>query len=111
MCQGFSNFSVFLHHFVLSKLATTRVRAKSKGEAPSLPAPPAGLVPDQQLGEIPRSALSLLHPSYLLGLTRTLCIPGIPPLADPYTGCLAAVARSTLLTLHFHVEQFYSCTC
>ena len=106
MCQGFSHFSAFLHRFVLAKLATTSVRAKSKGEgeAPSLPAPPAGLVPDQQLGEISRSALSLLHPSYLLGTSSTLCIPGILPLADPYTGCLAAVARSTLLTLHIYIE-------
>ena len=28
MCQGFSNFSVFLHHFVLAKLATSSIRVK-----------------------------------------------------------------------------------
>ena len=28
MCQGFSHFSVCLHHFVLAKLATTSMRVK-----------------------------------------------------------------------------------
>ena len=28
MCQGFSNFSGFLHHFVLAKLATSSIRVK-----------------------------------------------------------------------------------
>ena len=28
MCQGFSHFSDFLHHFVLAKLATTSIRVK-----------------------------------------------------------------------------------
>ena len=26
MCQGFSHLSGFLHHFVLAKLATSRIR-------------------------------------------------------------------------------------
>ena len=28
MCQGFSHFSGFLHHFVLAKLATSSIRVK-----------------------------------------------------------------------------------
>ena len=28
MCQGFSHFSVFLHHFVMAKLATNTIRVK-----------------------------------------------------------------------------------
>ena len=28
MCQGFSHFSVFLHHFVVPKLATSGIRVK-----------------------------------------------------------------------------------
>ena len=28
MCQGFSNFSGFLHHFISAKLATSSIRAK-----------------------------------------------------------------------------------
>ena len=31
MCQGFNHFSGFLHHFVLAKLPTSRIRVK-KGE-------------------------------------------------------------------------------
>ena len=30
MCQGFSYFIGFLHHFVLAKLATTSIRIKQK---------------------------------------------------------------------------------
>ena len=30
ICQGFSNFSGFLHHFVLAKLATSRIRVKTE---------------------------------------------------------------------------------
>ena len=29
MCQGFSYFTVFLHHFVLTKLATSWIRVNS----------------------------------------------------------------------------------
>ena len=28
MCQGFSDFTGFLHHFVLAKLATSSIRVK-----------------------------------------------------------------------------------
>ena len=28
MCQGFSHFSVFLHHFILAKLATSSIRVR-----------------------------------------------------------------------------------
>ena len=30
MCQGFSHFSFFLHHFVTAKLATSSIRVKVK---------------------------------------------------------------------------------
>ena len=30
MCQSFNNFSGFLHHFVLAKLATTSIRVKAR---------------------------------------------------------------------------------
>ena len=30
MCQGFSHFSGLLHHFVLTKLATSYIRVKNK---------------------------------------------------------------------------------
>ena len=29
MCQGFSHFSGFLHHFVMAKLATSSIRVNS----------------------------------------------------------------------------------
>ena len=28
MCQGYSHYSAFLHHFVLAKLVTSRIRVK-----------------------------------------------------------------------------------
>ena len=32
MCQGFSHFKVFLHHFVLAKLATSSIRGNDVGK-------------------------------------------------------------------------------
>ena len=31
ICQGFSNFSGLMHHFILAKLATSRIRVNTKG--------------------------------------------------------------------------------
>ena len=35
MCQGFSNFSVFFHNFVLAKLATSSIRIRTVANNPS----------------------------------------------------------------------------
>ena len=32
ICQGFSHFKVFLHHFVLAKLATSSIRGNDVGK-------------------------------------------------------------------------------
>ena len=37
MCQGFSHFLGFLYHFVLAKLATSRIRVKSRVHCAYLP--------------------------------------------------------------------------
>ena len=36
MCQGFSNFSGLLHHFVLAKLATSSIRVNLPHDATSI---------------------------------------------------------------------------
>ena len=36
---GFSNFSRFLHHFVLANLATSSIRVKATMTVPTLPVP------------------------------------------------------------------------
>ena len=46
MCQGFSHFSVFLHHFVLAKLATNSIRVKRK----NIVLPAQGLSQDLKTG-------------------------------------------------------------
>ena len=34
MCQGFNHFSVFLHDFVLAKLAKCSIRVEERGVGP-----------------------------------------------------------------------------
>ena len=85
MCQGFSHFSGFLHHFVLAKLATSSIRVKKSASIPASPS--VGILLELALlrqdsaepWESISLAESLCKPKVLLqplsSLTNTLCYP------------------------------------